>query len=172
MEVLTAFVGAFAGGLAAYIVARQQRSWDRSGDRRAAELAAVGELAAAVAELRWEASRVATLDDDAKYEEGRKVAPIEGRMLAAHTAIYAASDDETLVKTSVAVVGLGRELAGIASRVPFDPAAYETVRSMFERTFRDLRQRARTLADLPPVAGEPTNETSDDLEGQGDPTAW
>jgi hypothetical protein len=84
-------------------------------------------------------------------------------MLAAHTAIYTASDDETLVKLSVGVVALGRDLARVASAIPFDPAAYETLRSMFERTFRALRQRARALSDLPAVTGAPTNETSDGL---------
>jgi hypothetical protein len=172
MEVLAAFGGALLAGVAAYFVARRQRGWDRSADRRAAEVAAVGQLAAAVAELRWEASRIAMVDDGDKYEEARKVAPIEGRMLAAHTAIYTASDDETLVLTSVGVVQLGRDLARAASAIPFDPAEYETLRSMFERTFRDLRQRARSLGDLPALEGEPTNETSDDYEGEGDPAAW
>jgi hypothetical protein len=172
MELIAAFGGALAGGLAAYIVAQRQRRWDRAADRRTAEVAAVGQLAAAVAELRWEASRIAMVDDTVKYEEARKVAPIEGRMLSAHTSIYTASDDDTLVTTSVGVVQLGRELARVASAVPFDPAAYETLRSMFERTFRDLRQRARALGDLPAITGEPTNETSSDYEGQGDPAAW
>jgi hypothetical protein len=172
MEILAAFGGALLAGLAAYFVARRQRRWDRAADRRAAEVAAVGQLAAAVAELRWEASRIAGVDDDDKLDEARKVAPIEGRMLAAHTAIYTASDDETLVKLSVGVVALGRDLARVASAIPFDPAAYETLRSRFERTFRALRQRARALSDLPAVTSEPTNETSDDYEGQGDPAAW
>jgi hypothetical protein len=110
---------------------------------------------------RTHASRIAGVDDDDKLDEARKAAPIEGRMLAAHTAIYTASDDETLVKLSVGVVALGRDLARVASAIPFDPAAYETLRSMFERTFRALRQRARALSDLPAVTGAPTNETSD-----------
>lgn len=49
---------------------------------------------------------------------------------------------------------------------------YEPTRSSFERTFRALRQRARVLADLPSLEGEPTNETSEDLEGGIDPAAW
>jgi hypothetical protein len=172
VEIVAAFGGALLAGLAAYVVARRQRRWDRAADRRAAEVAAVGQLASAIAELRWEASRLATLDDIDKREEVRKVAPIEARMLAAHTVIYATSDDEALVKTSVGVVQLGRELAQVAAAIPFDPAEYETLRSMFERTFRDLRQRARGLSDLPAIEGEPTNESSHDYEGEGDPAAW
>lgn len=182
-EVLAAFIGSLLAGLAAYYVAKRQRGWDRAAEqerreaeqasaRRDAESLAVGQLAAAVEEMRWEAARLATMEDAERYTEARKLAPLRGRMLAAHTVIYSTSDDETLIKTSLAVVRLGFDLADVAQSPPFDPAKYETLRSMFERTFRNLRQRARSLAELPALEGEPTNETTDDLEGEGDPAAW
>lgn len=85
VEVLAAFVGALAAGVAAYLVARKQRQWDHDADerrrraeeaasRRAAEALAIGQLASTVEEMRREASRLARVDDAVRHEEARKLA--------------------------------------------------------------------------------------------------
>jgi len=62
-EVIAASLGAFFGGLAAFLVARWQREQDRAAARRETVAVAVGQLGAAVAELRWEAARLASLPE-------------------------------------------------------------------------------------------------------------
>jgi len=93
-------------------------------------------------------------------------------MVAAHTAIYAASDDERVIQTSRGLVHVGLDLIDAGAASPFDPASYEMLRSVLERTFRNLRQAARQTAGLALLEGEPLTETSDDSETDADPVLW
>lgn len=147
----------------------ERRATEQRDARRYAEAIAVGELASAVYELRWEAPQIATVEGAEKYDGPRRLAPLLARMVAAQTRIYAVSDDEHLIGLARGVVTVAGDLLGSAGREPFDPGEYETLRSILERTFRALRQHHRSLSVLPEIVGDPTNETSDDYEGEGDP---
>jgi hypothetical protein len=177
-ELIGAFGGVATAALVAVSVAYLQRHFDRNADtarrdreasdaRRATEAIAVGELAAAVVELRLTASGV--VDDDHRQDAVRRMAPLLGRMVSAQTRIYAVSDDEHLIGLARGVALTGMDLVTTARTQPFDPARYEGLRSILERTFRALRQHHRTLTQLPGLENDPTNETSDDYEGEGDP---
>jgi hypothetical protein len=137
--------------------------------RRAAEADAIGDLAAAAFELRRQAPRLVTESSSLREASERNLVDIESRMVAAHTRIYTASDDDDLIGWARGLVFTGMAVIGIARSQPFDPAAYEVTRSSFERTFRELRQRQRVLAGLAELPGDPTNETASDYEGEGDP---